>query len=65
MPIYCKEEGCAGWKKYAYFGPKGGKRQWCGTCAKTHGGVYLGQQKMCVGCKEKWASYGPKGGKRQ
>ena len=48
-------------KKRAHYGPKGGKRQWCGTCAKTHGGVYLGQQKMCVDCKEKRANYGEEG----
>ena len=40
--------------KHASFGLKGSgskKRQWCGTCAKEHGGVYLGKRKMCDDCK--------------
>ena len=47
MPIYCKEEEFVGRKKYVHFGPKGGKRQWCATCAKRYGGVQLTKQKMC------------------
>ena len=34
MPIYCKEEGCAGRKKQAHYGIKGsGKKEWCSGCA--------------------------------
>ena len=49
MPIYCKGKGCAGRKKYASYGLKGGKRQWCGPCAKRHGSVLLVKHKMCEG----------------
>ena len=47
-----------GRKKRAHFGLKGGKRQWCGPCAKRHGGVYLSKQPMCEGCQDRHASYG-------
>jgi len=55
MPNYCKGEACVRRKKRAHYGPKGGKRQWCGTCAKTHGGVRLGKGQMCEFCPEKHA----------
>eukprot|EP01045_Picozoa_sp_COSAG04_P017993 COSAG04_NODE_1632_length_6108_cov_12.275087_4_plen_213_part_00 len=46
-------------KKRANYGlPDTTQRKWCGTCAKRHGGVLLGKQKMCEDCKGKHANYG-------
>ena len=60
MPSYCKGEACVGKRKQAFFGTKGsGKPQWCGPCAKKHGGVYLGKRQMCEDCHDKWANFGP------
>ena len=59
MPDKC--EDCN--DKWASCGEEGGtKRQWCGPCAKRHGGVLLGKQKMCEDCGGKWANYGEEGG---
>ena len=56
-----------GAKKWAEYGLKDSrKRQWCGDCAKTHGGVYLSQRQMCEDCHDKHAHYGKVGStKRQ
>ena len=49
MPIYCTTAACARKKKQATYGVQGSrKKQWCGTCAKEHGGVRLGQQEAQV-----------------
>ena len=49
-------------EKWANYGLQGGKKQWCGSCAKTHGGVLLTTHKMCEDCNEKRANYGEEGG---
>ena len=48
MPNYCK--ACTGQKKFAHYGLKGsGKKEWCATCAKEHGGVRLLKQQEAAG----------------
>eukprot|EP01045_Picozoa_sp_COSAG04_P014077 COSAG04_NODE_1035_length_8610_cov_7.441194_8_plen_193_part_00 len=59
MPNYCKGEACAGRQKRANYGPKGGKRQWCGPCAeKQEGETELIGANMCEDCRKKRAHYG-------
>ena len=66
MPTYCLGEACVGKNKHAHYGKVDStERTLCGRCAKTHGGVYLGKEKMCEDCKDKHASYGEEGGTKQ
>ena len=60
MPIYCTTAACARKKKQATYGVQGSRKmQWCGTCAKEHGGVYAAKWPMCEDCHDKWANFGP------
>ena len=59
MPTYCTTAACARKKKRANYGVQGSrKKEWCGTCAKEHGGVLLGTPQMCEDCRNTRASYG-------
>ena len=62
MPLYCKTPACTRKKKHASYGLKSlRKKEWCGPCAKRHGGIYLGKRKMCEDCHKKSAHYGLQG----